>query len=145
MISGAWPVVRFCSQISCFGALRVQLPVCATSSCAKPVAVLASSWSRATPVLAVFFTTAPEERLEDEGCDDGKPGFEKIDESGVGAEPPPDVDWELALKVPGRSRISIGKEDRSPAIVHGAIILWVPVRGLLSGTQFSFSREVVCV
>ena len=48
------------SQISCPGAFRVQLlPVEATSSCAKPVAVLASSCSRATPVLAVFFSTAP--------------------------------------------------------------------------------------
>ena len=38
---------------------RVQLPVEATSSCAKPVAVLASCCSRATPVLTVFFSTAP--------------------------------------------------------------------------------------
>ena len=31
----------------------------ATSSCAKPVAVLASSWSRAVPVVAVFLMTSP--------------------------------------------------------------------------------------
>ena len=62
-----------------------------------------------------------------------------MDESGVGAELLQDVDWELALKAPGRARVSIEKEDRSPAIVHGAIILWVPVGGrFLSGTQSSF-------
>ena len=56
--SGAWPVSRFCSQISWPGTFRVQLPVGATSSCAKPVAVLASSCSRA-PVVAVFLITKP--------------------------------------------------------------------------------------
>ena len=58
-MSGAAPERRFCSQISWPGTFRVQLPVGATSSCAKPVAVLASSCSLATPVLAVFFSTAP--------------------------------------------------------------------------------------
>ena len=94
-------------------------------------------------VVTALEVKVTEERLDDEGCDDGHPGFDKIDESSVGAELLQDVDWELALKVPGCSRLPIGKEDCPPAIVHGAIILWIPV--LLSGTQSAFSRKVVGV
>ena len=54
-------------------------------------------------VVTALDVKVTEERLEDEGYDDCNPGFEKIDESSVGAELLQDVDWKLALKVPSHS------------------------------------------
>ena len=55
-ISGAWLVSRFCRPDLLVRHIQGALPAGATSSCAKPVAVLASSCSLAVSVVAVHQT-----------------------------------------------------------------------------------------
>ena len=66
-------------------------------------------------VVTALDVEVTEERFEEEGCDDGNPGLEKIDEGSVGAELLQDVDWKLALKVPSHSRVAVGKDDPPPS------------------------------
>ena len=91
-------------------------------------------------VVAALDVEVTEERLKDERCDDGNPCLKKGDECGVGAELFQDVDRQLALEVPRYLRAAVGKDDHSPTVIHGAIIMGNPFgRTFLSGTKSSFS------